>query len=155
MTAIAVKHADKKDLLTETFIAAEAVSSADPAANAEATLTVPAGERWLVKSVSIQMVQGATQTPWPRLVIDDGTNTLFQAQAGTAAAASSTTEQVTWAPGLLTTGPLGATTAVSRQGGLPDGLVLEAGSRIQTNTVGIGANTNYGKMWALVHKLPV
>ncbi len=153
---IPVKHTYPRANEIETFIAAESVSGADAAANAEAgTITVPAGERWLVKAVSVQCVQGATQTPWPRLVIDDGTNTLLTAHSGTAAQAASTTCQHSWAPGQQSLGPSGATTACAAQGPLPDGLILEAGSRISTSTVGLGANTNYGKMWALVHKLPV
>jgi hypothetical protein len=40
------------------------------------------------------------------------------------------------------------------QGALPLGLVLEAGSRIQTSTAGIGANTDYGVPRAIVVKLP-
>lgn len=135
---------------------AVSVTGADSAAGAEpGSITVPSGERWVLKAVSVTMVQGLTQTPWPRLkIVDADSNILFQAQAGTAAGAVSTTEQVTWASGLVTTGPLGATTAVSRTGGLPEDLVLEAGAVISVVTVGIGGNTDYGKLVASVIKLP-
>jgi len=137
------------------FLGTEAVTGADAAANAEAgTITVPAGERWLVKGVSVECVQGSTQTPWPRLVITQG-DFVFQAQSGAAAQAASTTCRHTWSPNGPTVGPTGATTVCSSQGTLPDELILEAGATLATATVGIGANTNYGKLAALVVKLPV
>lgn len=127
---------------------------ADAAANAEAgTITVPAGERWLLKAVHVECVQGATQTPWPRLVIGNGSRTVFVGHSGTAAQAASTTCQHSWAPGQPVLGPSGATTACAAQGPLPEGLILEAGWTIATSTVGLGANTNYGVMAALVQKL--
>lgn len=150
-----VRTTDKRSMITTAFIAAEAVTGADAAAGSEAgTITVPTGERWLVRSVSVECVQGATQTPWPRLLITQGDHVLA-AQSGTAAQPASTTCRHTWLPGGTTAGPTGATTAVTAQGTLPGDLVLEAGATLATNTVGIGANTNYGKLSALVHKLPV
>jgi hypothetical protein len=129
-------------------------TGADAAAGAEAgTITVPAGQRWLLKAVTVVCVQGATQTPWPTLTIDDGTNVLFAAKSGTAAQALDTTCRHSWAPN----GPLtiaGATTAVIATGPLPADFVLEAGYRISTVTAGIGANTNYGVMRATIQKFP-
>lgn len=148
------RYTDRTGRQSEAFIAAESVSGANPGANSEASITVPTGERWLLKSVSIALSQGATQTPYPGLIIDDGTNTLFEAKSGTAAQAVSTDSRHTWAPGL----PLsqaGATPDIKCTGPLPSGLVLEAGYRIRTNTVGKGAATDWGIPWALVHKLPV
>lgn len=127
---------------------------ADAAAGAEAgTITVPAGERWLLRSVHVEMVQGATQTPWPRLVIGNGSRTVFVAHSGAAAQSASTTCQHAWSRGAQSLGPSGATTACAAQGPLPEGLVLEAGWTIATSTVGIGANSNYGVMAAVVQKL--
>lgn len=96
---------------------------------------------WYLFSVSVQLVQGATQTPFPSLVIDDGANTLFQAFAGTAALSAATTSQYTWAPNLT---PIGGAAATAAQGPLPANLVLPSGFRIRTVTTGIGANTDYG-----------
>lgn len=143
---------DRKALLAS--LPAVAVTGADAAAGEEAgTITVPSGERWLVQGVSVECVQGATQTPWPRLVITDG-DFVLAAHSGSAAQAAGTTCRHSWFAGA----PLqisGATTAVAAQGPLPEGLILEAGATIATSTVGIGANTNYGKLAARVIKLPV
>lgn len=142
---------DKHDRFV--YPAQQAQTGADAAAGSEAgTITVPAGERWLLLGVSVECVQGATQTPWPRLIITDG-DSVFAAHSGTAAQAASTTCRHNWFPG----SPLaisGATTAVAAQGPLPAGLELGAGATIATSTVGIGANTNYGKLQARVVKLP-
>lgn len=146
---------DKTGRTEQSFIAAVAATGADAAAGSEAgTITVPAGERWLVKAVSVECVQGATQTPWPRLIITNG-DYVFAAQSGAAAQAALTTCRHSWSPNGPTVGPTGATTACTSQGTLPENLVLEAGATLATLTVGIGANTNYGKLAALIHKLPV
>lgn len=142
---------DKQNRLT--YPAQDAVTGADAGAGAEAgTITVPAGERWLLLGASVELVQGATQTPWPRLLITDG-STVFAAVSGSTAQAASTTCRHSWFPGA----PLaitGATTAVQAQGAIPPDLVLEAGATIATSTVGIGANSNYGVLQATVVKLP-
>jgi hypothetical protein len=149
------KLIDRRSMLSESFLPSEVVEGADAAANAEAgTITVPAGERWLVLSVSVSLAQGATQTPWPRLVVTQG-NFVYQAQSGAAAQGASTTARHSWAPNGPTVGPTGATTVVSCQGNLPVGLILEAGATLATATVGLGANSDYGKLGALVVKLPV
>lgn len=153
MTAV-VSRVDKTNKVTQSFLAATSVSGANPGAGAECSITVPAGERWLLKSVSVTLVQGATQTPWPVLIIDDGTNTLWSAYSGTAAQAINTTAQHSWGAG-SPTGIQGATTAVQAQGPIPLDMILEAGARIRTLTTGIGANSDYGIPWASVIKLPV
>ena len=132
------------DSLTS-YVAAIAVkSTADPAANAEFTFTVPTGKLWEPISLSVQLVQGATQTPWPYLVIDDGTNTLCQQPGGSAALGVSSTAQYTWArTGLGGTASLGATPNINVISALPE-IVLPAGFRIRSNTIGKGANTDYG-----------
>lgn len=117
------------------------VGGADPAAGAEVTDAVPAGKSWYLVAVSVSLVQGLTQTPWPSLVIDDGTNIVFQAFSGTAAMSVSTTTQHSWGIGVPAVGS-GASTA--NTGPLGNGLVLGAGWRIRTSTTGIGANSNYG-----------
>lgn len=142
---------DKSDRLSVAPITS--VTGANPAANAECSITVPAGERWLLLAFTVANVQGGTGTPHPKLQIDDGTNVLFQAHAGTAAQAISTTCQFSWVAGGAAIGPTGLTTAVAAQGGLPEGLVLEAGYKITTVTAGLSATTDYGVPRATVVKL--
>jgi hypothetical protein len=43
--------------------------STDPAANTEASITVPSGSTWVILAAHLTVVQGATQTPLPSLVI--------------------------------------------------------------------------------------
>lgn len=121
------------------------VTGADPAANAEISDTVPAGQTWALLAVSVACVQGLTQTPQPILVIDDGAgNVIFESFGSSAAQAASTTCRYTWAPGHVLSAQVGATTNVHAVAPLPDRLILRAGWRIRTSTLGIGANTNYG-----------
>lgn len=105
---------------------------------------------WLLLGYSVSCVQGATQTPFPSLVVDDGTNIIFQGFCGTAAINASVTAQCSWAPGLIAVGS-GASTA--NTGPLPEGLVLPPGYRVRTLTTGIGANTNYGSPTIFVSEL--
>lgn len=120
------------------------VTGADPAANAELGDTVPAGKSWWLLSVTVALVQGATQTPQPILVIDDGATSIFESIGSSTAQAVSTTCQYTWAGDVQLTGQVGATTNVHSVAPLPQNLLLPPGYRIRTNTVGIGANSNYG-----------
>lgn len=120
------------------------VAGANPAANAEIVETVPAGKSWRLFSVSVALAQGITQTPQPILVIDDGTNVVFESFGSSAAQGASTTCQYTWAAGLALSGQVGVTTGVHSVAPLPEDLVLPAGYRIRTSTLGIGANSDYG-----------
>lgn len=129
------------------------VTGADPAANAEWSITVPSGERWLLQSVFAQLVQGATQTPRVQLIIDDGTNVLFQAAASTAQAAS-TTATYSFAPGFAPSHDILTAASNSFIIPIPANMVLEAGYRIRSNTVGKGANSDWGVPRATVIKLP-
>ena len=125
-------------LLRPTFTS---TTGTNPAANAEISQTVPAGKFWLLMSVSVSLVQGITQTPQPVLIVDDGTNVLFESFGASSAQNSSITTQYTWAPNLpLTAG--GAATVCTAP--LPVSLVLGPGYRVRTSTLGIGANTDYG-----------
>lgn len=120
------------------------VVGTNPAANTEVSETVPAGQTWQLLAVSVALVQGLTQTPQPILQIDDGTTVLFESFGASAAQAASTTCRYTWAAGNTVSALIGATTNVHAVAPLPEGLVLAAGSRIKTVTVGIGANSDYG-----------
>lgn len=116
----------------------------NPAANTEVTETVPAGKHWLLVSVSIPCAQGATQTPHPALIIDDGTNVIYEGYGSTAAQAVSTTCVYTWGVGLQLTGQVGTGANIRSLAPLPEGLLLGPGYRVRTSTVGIGANTDFG-----------
>jgi hypothetical protein len=128
------------------------VATADPAANAELTATVPgsasAPKYWKLLAVTVQLVQGATQTPLPNLVLTDGTSEFFSAPGASAAVSAATTTQMTWAPNLTLT----AGAALTRNyAPIPVGLVLPFGYKVTTVTTGIGANTNYGiaQIWVV------
>lgn len=117
----------------------------NPAANAEVPIqTVPDGKVWWLKGFSVACVQGATQTPQPILIVDDGTNVIYESFGSSAAQAVSTTCRYSWGPGLPLTGQVGATTNVHSTAPLPWYLLLKAGWRISTLTIGLGANTDYG-----------
>lgn len=117
----------------------------NPAAGSEVpTTTVPAGKWWLLRGFSVACVQGITQTPQPILIVDDGTNVVFEMFGSSAAQAVSTTCRYSWGAGLPLTGQVGATTNVHSSAPLPFNLVLKEGWRIATLTIGIGANTDYG-----------
>jgi len=129
--------------------APQIVLSNDPGAGAEFLFTVPAGQKWILKSVSVQLVE-TVQTPWPSLVLDDGTNIYFKSLAGTAAMAATNTSQISWFEGATLIGGAADTT---RQGTLPFAMVLLAGHRIRSVTAGIGANCDYGIAYASVEKI--
>lgn len=120
------------------------INGTNPAANTEISETVPAGKAWLLKAVSVALVQGITQTPQPILVIDDGTDVVFESFGSSAAQAASTTCRYTWAPELSLTGQIGTGANIHSMAPLLEELVLPAGYRVRTVTLGIGANTDYG-----------
>ena len=120
------------------------VAGTNPAANTELTDTVPTGKFWALFSVSVSLVQGATQTPQPILIIDDGANTIFESLGSSAAQAASTTCQYTWAGLLPLSGQLGSGAGIHSTAPLLYPLLLQPGWRIRTSTLGIGANSDYG-----------
>lgn len=128
----------------------------DQAANTEFSETVPAGEQWQLLSVTVSLAQGATQTPQPALVIDDGTTILYLGYGSSAAMSASTTCRYTWAPGLTLTGQIGSSTTVRSNAPLPANLILSAGFRIRSITSGIGANSDYAApaFYIVKYKVP-
>lgn len=118
------------------------ITGSDPAANAEGLITVPAGKYYEVLLATLVVVQGITQTPQPLLQIDDGSTVLWEGFGSSAAQAVSTTCRYSWAPGLTLTGQVGATTGVRSNAPLPEKLILGPGFRVQTVTIGKGANTD-------------
>lgn len=121
------------------------LTSSDPAANAEASITVPSGSpRFLILSASIALVQGATQTPLGYLVVKNELGTVLGQFAGASAATSaSITTQYNWYPTAALTAGAGATVNTAP---IPYGLVLKGGWTVSTSTTGKGANTDYGPL---------
>ena len=138
---------DKSDRLALAVPAVTATTN--PGAGVECSITVPAGERWLIRSASVTPVF-ATQTPWPAIVIDDGTNIYFKSLCGTIALNAGVSPQCSWFGGATLAGGAADTT---RQGALPEDIIVPEGHRIRTVTAGIGANCDYGPMYLLVEKL--
>jgi hypothetical protein len=127
-------------LITTTTAKARSVVSADPAANVECSITVPAGSRWEILSAHLTVVQGATQTPLPSLVVTDNAGVVVGSYAGASAAQSaSVTSTYDWYPNAVLTAGAGAT---ANRGLIPVGLVVRAGWTITTSTSGKGANTD-------------
>ena len=126
------------------------LTGTDPAANAEISVIVPTGALWGLLAVTVALVQGITDTPRPILVIDDGTNVVYESFGSSAVQVVSTTCRYTWAEGLELSGQVGATTNVHSNAPLPHGLVLPAGYRIRTSTIGLAATANYGAPGLLI-----
>lgn len=124
------------------------VSSTDPAANTEATITVPADKYYKIVSASVSCAQGATQTPLPALQVADASgNVIFQANAASAAISVSTTSQCNWFNGAVLTA--GAALTVN-QAPIPADVICPPGYVISTATAGKGAATNLGPLNVLV-----
>lgn len=123
----------------------------NPAANAEFTITVPAGKFWVVSSVTVQLAQSGSGTSMPILVFDDGTNVLYESYGSTTTQAISTTCRYTWARGLPLTGLNGATTEVHSTAPIPGEMPIPAGGRISSRTIGLSANTDYtiANLWVV------
>lgn len=119
----------------------------DPAANTEFSVTVPTGQLWKLLAVTVSLVQGATQTPQPTLIIDDGTDELFASLGASSAQNASVTCQYVWAPNLAITAGAANTRAYAP---LPAGLLLSPGWRVRSSTAGKGANSDYGPPGLLI-----
>lgn len=122
----------------------QTVLGVNPGAGAEFTVTVPPGKSWLLYSVTVLLVQGATDTPRPILVIDDGTNVLYESFGSSTVQAVNTTCRYCWAPNLELSGQVGATTNVHSQAPLTGGMPLGPGYKVRSSTIGIAATGDYG-----------
>lgn len=133
--------------VTDPLIRVRSFLGTNPGANTEISVTVPAGKFWELLAVAFTLAQGLTQTPLPDLIIDDGTNVIYQAPCASSAQNASVTARYFAAPG-LTLGAGGAATRINSP--LPSGLILPGGSRVRTSTSGLGANSDYGPPLLLV-----
>ena len=125
------------------------VAGTNPAAGAEISETVPTGKRWRVLGLQFSLVTSATVANREVvIVVDDGTNTLFQSPSGANHAAS-----LTWAYSAAAVGQpvAGATATTVRQINFPP-LLLPAGARIRTATTNIQAGDDYGAPRLLVQE---
>jgi len=128
------------------------VQGSDPDAGAEIQIVVPEDKWWILRSVTVSLSQGITQTPRPVLRVSDGTDQVFESFSGTGNQAVSTTCRHTWAEGIPLQGPTGTGTNVHSTGTLPANLMLGPGFVIDTMTLGIGANTNYAAPLVVVEE---
>ena len=123
------------------------VTTVNPAANAEFTTTVPAGEAWMLLSVFVNMV-ATVQAPWSHLVINNAAGTqLFKSPAGTAATTAGTTYNAAWSAGGVT---VGGAAAANNFGTLPENFYLGPGFVVASSTNALGANCDYGAASLLV-----
>jgi hypothetical protein len=110
-------------------------SIANPAAGAEAIVTVTAGKFWVVRAIHLKLVTEATAgSRLVRLAIDDGTNVVYLSANDVAHAASLTSEySYAVGAGFETAQPATSATAIARVYAIPD-LALPGGYRIRTVT---------------------
>jgi hypothetical protein len=121
------------------------VLGANPAANAEASDSPPAGKWWEVISYSIVNVQGGAGSSLPSLVLDDALGNVFYQAYGAAAAQSiSTTQRYTWGRELQLQ-VAGSTPNIFAIAPFASDMFVPPGGHVRTVTVGLSANTDYGQ----------
>ncbi len=116
------------------------LASSNPAANTEASITVPQGASMVILCAHLTVAQGATQTPLPHLQIELADGTVIGLYPGASAAQNaSVTSTYDWYPGATLTAGAAAT---SNRAPIPEGLAVKGGWVISTVTTGKGANTD-------------
>lgn len=124
------------------------VAGADPAAAAEATITVPTAARWRLIAFTVTLVTDANAANRePILVIDDGA-TVAAAASPAAVQAASLTRRHTFGPASV----VNAAGALAQQGATPHDVLLPAGYRLSTVTANLQAGDNYGVPQAFVEE---
>jgi hypothetical protein len=115
------------------------VVGTDPAVNTEISETVPTGARWrLINMVFTLVTDANVANRRNKLIIDDGTNIVFQGRHGADQAASGTA--------LYNWGTTGADGSVSSSVGtttVPVNSKMKAGYRLRTTTNNLQAGDNY------------
>lgn len=115
------------------------VSNAAPAAGADWTYTVPAGQSLVVETLQFSLVTGVTvANRTVQVIIDDGANELWRWVSPTVQAASTTVEYV----GAQSSVEYGAVRNGVEAFELPN-LILGPGYRVRTVTVNIQATDQY------------
>lgn len=119
---------------------------ADPAANAETSITVPGGRAWVIVSYLATLVADANAANrFPSLVITDGVRRVMRIASGTATTANQTIEHC-WA----VVGQSRSQTAGALLEMLPADLLLLPGWTIGSLTQGLQATDNWGAPTVLV-----
>lgn len=114
---------------------------ADPAAGAEVSFTIAAGNYLELRSVVFQLVTTAGGSARQvTLLLDDGTN-VFARITTPVTQAASLTYNYTFATAGVNASALANTDVLVT---LPSGLVLGAGFRVRTSTLNIAGGDNYG-----------
>ena len=121
------------------------IAFADPAAGSEIAATaVPTSAEWRVRSFTVQLVQGITQSPLPSLLIRSlGATKIAQIPVTGTALGASTTAQLTWGLELNQTSFSTVVGDEMHTQAVAD-MILIATDDVSTVTDGIGANTDYG-----------
>lgn len=112
----------------------------DPAAGVEISETVPTAARWRLVALTATLLTDATvANRTPAILIDDGTNTVYQSGYNGSIAASGGA-QISWGHGV---GAFGSTSngAIAP---LPTELMLTPGYRIRSTTIALQAGDNWG-----------
>lgn len=124
------------------------IASADPAAGAEFSETVPTAARWRFHSLYATLVTDATAANrYPTLVFDDGANIVQRSVVASPTPASSTF-MYTFAP---YGSPMG-TGSTSFAGVIPGDVNLPAAYRIRSITTGMVVGDNWGPPQLLVEE---
>lgn len=125
------------------------LATTDPAANTEISYTLL--KPVVLIGACLQIVQGLTQTPQPILKITDASDLeVYRSLGASAAQAASTTANYCWSVGVPLSALVGTTPDIYAQAPLAEDLVLPAGYKIKTVTVGKGAATDLGAMGLFV-----
>ena len=125
-----------------------AITGTNQAADTEITETVPAGAVWRLMGVRFQLVTGAAAAARQvTLIVDDGTNTIWQAD-GNATQADTLTRNYNFFP--WSTLPTAAGTEIF--GFIPPNMLLRNAFRIRTSRTNGVAGDNYGAPIMLVEE---
>jgi len=115
-------------------------TGANPAAGAEISQTVPASERWKIKSVTVTLVTSAVvANRLPRLIYTRSGTEYMRAPAG-AVVAASITATLCWANFGMTQN--NSVSAI--QCSLPDAITLDLSDVIATSTLSLDPGDDYG-----------
>lgn len=128
--------------------ALRSITGTDPAANTEVSEAVPTGARWRLHHFLVTLVTDANvASRQTTLIIDDGTNTFYRAQASATQPAGTTRNYVVYPAGIAP-----ATNSPDLILPTTPGLLLPAGARLRTSTALIQAGDNYGAPQLLVEE---
>src|SRR5262249_28719664 len=125
------------------------IAGTTPGAGAEVSETVPTGARWELISFKVTFVtSAAVANRQPQLLIDDGTNVIYQYGTTGNQTATQTFRRM-WFPG----GPV-PTADINNNVpfALPIGIRLSSGYRMRTSTPGIDVADQYSAVVYLVRE---